>query len=884
MMVEWSARILRLRTRFLSAPAYWRARRRLTRVRAQSALAATRTRTEIAEWRTMGWLLVTSFGRVIAMVVTPVTLVVCTQSLGTVLAALAVRWPWLPGWLSTAMTWLGKGPSIASYQPVVGPALSVAGLLAGAYFATVTFVMSTTYKDATAGVRALVTRLPAGRMYTLLFIQVVLFGLVLLALPMIGRVPNWCSLSVLAALGAVFLLSFGRLRNQLFGLLEPVRLLAVVHDDLRRLITQASKQTGTDSSGLRARTAGARTEQSLRLLRDLCHLIREREHSRDDVPAEYAGVDPRTVSAARTVVRVWLLYAQRKHLLTMRPGWSPPSGRHQDWLLAADHELSIALGTSTALYTDQTTDPLWLERHLARSLAELLAGRDVPRLASILVEVDDPVRMLMAAGMFAEAQLWMETIVVPARTASSSALEGTSQNATSEGSGDGLTKPDTSAWYSHVHNLVDLVGLAYVNSVLGLRDYAHQLTVEFPHWMIDQALGRHPRRLGPAPVKLLTNVGDALRFEQTVERRRITSHNNIAQLVALAIATETFDEVTALMSRLEDELWPWADRLAAGHTWPAGAALGRVYESLNKFTLLLESASRLFELCQTVHRDVDDRWPDLDVRDLQSRRNALRARLRIPTVALAASVDAVMTPGRPDVFGWAFQRGHQDLLDDVLAEQPSPANQTLQRLRHLLTATDRATERLQTTVHRQHYSVLNSVWSEPMLMLMQVSGIALIMARLDPAHPAFQPFATVWGELLDADARHTLGVALGASISDDGYFALSPGKISRTGRQQQTLAVLRERASLTHGGRSGLAATPVADDRFVAIMRHIGYNEFEDVFIAAWLIPEARRRGAVPEDELGPKLSSLIDALANSAGDERDRTKSGHEEEQDPQP
>ena len=823
----------------------------------------------------MVWLLAKSFGRVGVTVVVAVALVASAQGLGTYLKDTVARWALVPTWLSAVASWLGKPPPPGmNYQAIVVAALAVTGTLAGVYFATVAFVVSTTYKDATLGVRDLVTRLPGGRVYASVYVQAVLFGLITLTLPMTGREPNRLSLCVVTVLGGFVVSSFGRLRTQLYGLLEPVRLLPVVQSDLARWTAQASRLVGRDPTGLRTRLCRARTLQSLLALRDLCYLIRDRERTAANVPAEYAGTDPRVLSAARYVLAVWLQYARRKQVLVQLSGWCFQRVRHKDWLLASDSEVGIALATATTLQATATDDALWVERHLAEILSELFGGREVPQLASILGGLDDPVRELMSHGMFAESRLWTEVVVAPARTATTQPVTNTAAGEASTQTRTGSAPANTPGSEGHLYNVVDFVALAYTQAVLGLYDYAYALTTDFPHWVVAQARGKSARNLGPLPAELLGHLRDGLRFEKAVEGRRVTSDANIKQLVARAVATEAIDEAATLMATFEDDFWSWASRVGDGYTPAAGAALSRLDEALNKWDQLLSALSTLFEQCEAVHRDVDDQWPDLSLDGLAIRRAALQDRLRAPIAKVATHVDVYMNPDRPDMFGWAFYRAHQDLLEDVLSDRTPIRADLEERLRGLVFATDRARGRLHATVRRQHYRVLGSFWSEPVLMLLQLSGVALVTGLARQRSDLLDVFDRVWGALLDANAQQVLDVALGALVMDDAFFGLSPGKINRSTRHQQVMAALEDmgvsRDDIEYGDFE--ESHPDSSTRLAAMLRYVAYGDFEDVFVAAWIVPAARRRGAeLPDDGLGTRLTELIEALADATQDETRR-------------
>jgi hypothetical protein len=874
-----SVRMLSWRVRTLSTPRYWRVRSRLTNLRGASAFAIAQSGSYVRESRSTAWLLAKSFGHVGAAVALAIAIVASAQVLGTYLQNTVANWPWLPTWLSVTASWFGKPPPPGmNYQAIVAAALAVTGTLAGVYFATVAFVVSTTYKDATSEVRALVTRLPGGRVYATVFVQAVLFGLITLMLPMIGRQPNRLSLCIVTVLGGFVVLSFGRLRTQLYGLLEPVGLLPMVQRDLNQLTAQASRLVGRDPTGIRTRLSRARTFQSLRTLRDLCYLIRDRERRTENVPAEYAGTDPRVLHASQYVLAIWLQYARRKQVLVQLTDWCPQRISHKDWLLASNSEVGIALATATTLQAGATNDLLWVERQLAEVLRELLGGREVPQLGSILGSLDDPVRGLVSLGMFAESRLWLEAVVSPARAASMAATPAPSADAaageTSKQTKTRSTSEDMSASAGHFYNLVDLIALAYIQAVLGLHDYAGALTTDFPEWMVAQARGKGTRNLSPLPAALLKNLRDGLSFELAVEGRQVTSDANIMQLVAFGIATEAIDEATALLAVFEDDFWPWASHVVDRDTPAAGAALSRMDEALRKWDLALSALSTLFDQCEAVHRDVDDRWPDLSLDGLAARLATLRVGLRVPIAKIATRVDVDVDPDRPDVFGWAFYRTHQDLLEDVLSDRTPVQADLEERLHGLLAATDRASGRLRATVRRQHDRVLGAVWSEPLLMLLQLSGVALVTGLVRQKSDLLDVFERAWARLLDADSQHVLDVASAALAADDALFALSTGKINRSNRHLQATSALEElgvsRDAIEDGDLGG--SHPELSTRLAAMLRYVAYGDFEDVFMAAWLVPEARRRGAtLSNGSLGPRLSGLIATLADAAADENSR-------------
>lgn len=813
----------------------------------------------------MSWTALGLLGRVVFATIVAVALVSAGQRIGSVLKDVVAEWEWLPGWLSSAARWCGGlPPPTLNVQGIVAAALAVTGTLAGVYFATVAFVVSTAYKDTTARVRALVTRLPGGRVYARVYVQAVLSGLIVLMMPTVGRQPNHLVLVIVALLGGFVVLSFGRLRTQLYDLLEPQRLLPIVGEDLARSTTPAPR-SGSGESDTQILLRRSRTLASLQTLSDICALIRSREKDITNVAAEYAAADPRSRIAARYLSSQWLAYGHTKRDLLATPGWCVASHEHKDWLLADAMEVGVALSTSTTLPATPTEDPLWVERRLAAIVGELLSGRSIAELASLLDALDDPVRELTRRGLFDEARLWMATVAAPVMAEVERALTSTvspAAAATDTATGNEPSSPATGTELV-LANLVDFVMRTHVQALLGLYDHVVALTDDFPHWTVLQTTGKRARNLGPVSARSSRQIQDALDFEQSVEGRRITSDANIAQLMARAIATEIIDEATQLMAVFDEDLWPWVRRVGDSPTPAAGAALSRMDEAIAKWRHPLAAMAELFTQCEAAHRETDDAWPDLALHDLHRRRQMLHDGLRTPIAVLAAQADARTRSDRPDMFGWAFQRSYQDLFDDVVSDRS--VVDLDRRLLALFVATDSARARLQSSVRRHHPSVLAAVWSEPLSMLLQLSGAAMTIGLVNEHdQQRLAGFDIAWERVLDADAQRILDLCLETIVHNQRVLGMSPGLLAQTSRHRRVVEALQARGfrseDLQFGEPDSLGGE--SNPRLALILSRLQLAQLSELFVAAWLLPQSVQRGAIPTlDHVGSRLASLIDAF-----------------------
>lgn len=851
-----------LHVRAMSTDRFWTVRRQVELFQSNVGGAGAKAGQHGRQGRAMVRILVLAVLRACFALGIAVATVAVTQQMGHLASDRVPTWSWTPDWLDKVARWLNKKPPAGvNHQAVVTAALGVVGTLVGVYFATVTFVVSTTYRDATPRLRGLVTRMPQGRAYTFVYTQAVLLAIATLLLPVFGREPNRLTLSVLVVGGAVVITAFGRLRTQLYELLEPSRLLRAVHRDQVRWLKYAQHRLSA-TRPWRVQTARAGVIEALLTFEDLCRLIRSREQPSTATQVEYASVDPRTQTAMTCLSRLWLSYAARKATIVSLPGWCSKRPRHKDWLTASSFEVGIAVSTATGLQAEWVDDPLWLERYLNSAAAQLLGGRTVSEYSNLLSHNDDIVRRLTGLGLFDEVRLWLDDVVL-----SGIDLVDASLKAADASDPTTVFKPRA---FAHEFNAVDVIMLSFLQVSLGLYDYAAAMRHDFPNWVGQHARGKRVRPAGPRLRELIFSIEDGLKFEHSAEGRFITSDANLQQLVARTVSAELIDELTQLVDTIEDTLAPWTARLSEIPTQPGAAAVSRLNELLHKnIEVLLPEFKNCFDACERVHRDVDDGWPNLDLDALRSRLVRQQQLLRLPIARLASRTDADLDPDRPDTFGWAFHQAHKDALDDVLSAASIDGFDD--RLLQLVAATDRAGSRLHGATRRTHASVANSFRSEPLLMLLQLSGVAYAQSLFAPAAPTFDSFERLWNRLLDDDPQRVLNAAIGAILADDDLWAISAGKVVRTDRSMQAMRQIESLDTVDlhfdYDPEDGSGTfTPLR----AAIASHLSIaSDFEDTFVAAWLVPVAKQRGAVVPEALIPqgRLGSLIDRLAELQDD-----------------
>ncbi|GAC1532136.1 MAG: hypothetical protein NVS3B1_25640 [Marmoricola sp.] len=585
-----------------------------------------------------------------------------------------------------------------------------------------------------------------------------------------------------------------------------------------------------------------------------------------------ASFDPRVKDALTEIGTLWLNYANRKSAASSLPDWNPTRQTSKDWFLASDSELGIALASGTTLMADEVVDNLWLERVLAGFVTRLMTGRSLRSLENVLTAPPNLTAALAALGQFEEMRMWRAAVIFPA-------MREVTEYASDVGSislavGPAEVSPPHFSLHGHfgrpseasAHNLADLVVYDAVAAVLGLRSYADRVRVWLPS--APRAVTGRPKypHLGSLGLGALANARKAIRTEKLIEGKRLTPDSAVTQLAARVMATQVIDELEQVRAFSEDELWPWILTVGRSKSLAAGAVLSRGVELSARHENAIASLEELLAVCESVHLDSDDRWPNTDLSEIAAKIRGLQAQLELPTAQLAATVDATPDHDRPDHFGWAYYRAHEDLLARVLKREPGDPREYASKVALLYWSGDLATRRLVASVRRHDQSVVNAYVCEPYTRFLQLSGIALLLATIDDRMDIFEPFEKVWRHRIGTapEASATLGRAAATIASTRNFFAITPGAILRQGIEMQAKKVLGDLGVpagdfdyMSFGPPDVAAPAPTLTPRARRLLRGTRTAHFEGMFYAQWLRPEALGAGASAPVELEKTLPGL---------------------------
>lgn len=867
-----TSRLLPLKLRATESRHYWRLRSQIQAVSTRIASARIAARSRISDFSSLVRIASCALAKSLLRILPPLLVLALTQSV-VHLHRTAPRWlRAFPNWVNRSLEWI-TSPVAGTFDAAALPtaAVGVAGVFVAVYFATVTFVVSTTYKDATRNLRDQIVRQPESGWYAHFFTQAVVYVALALALPVADRTATHLTLVLAALSGALVVLSFGRIWITLFVSLEPTSLFPTIRRDLNRWVHRAHKLgIRKNPSTTAVRRAKERIRDKLETLNDLVTLILDREYERAADRGIAASFDPRLRVVVRNLLMIWQAYAARKHTIRTLPEWSPTRTQAKDWFLSSHSEVSVALATGTTLTGSEVVDDLWYEREVADIIERLLDGRDVRSVESVLREMPPLSRVLGSHGQFDELRLWLTaTTFGPMATVTKYATARgpvTPVTASGHGQRSQLSRAEHFALpgEASAHNLVDFVLLEALSACLGYIDYFQRIESSLPD--IGPNAVNDTKRVvaGKVVVQIVNGLREALATETSIEGERVTPDNALTDQVARVLATESIDEIEQFLTYLETELWPWVIEVGGSKSWAGGAALSRATELTQKLGTMLRLARRLLDSCERAHIEKDDRWPDTDTSKAMERARLLGARLELPVARLATAVDSAPDSDRPDHFGWAYYRAHENVLRRVLSREPGEPTELREEVGLLYWAGDLATQRLSSTVRRHDQGLINSYVSEPYLRFLQLCGIALVLSEVAAMPALFQPFESLWVELLGDTNRANLLLERAAATlaSGSGFFGLTPGGIERSNIEMRAhdtleqLGVPRDLIDFGGLGRGSGGGASLSDEA-KRLLRAAQSSNFEGMFYARWLRPRAVAAGAAVPTELERYLHLL---------------------------
>jgi hypothetical protein len=313
------------------------------------------------------------------------------------------------------------------------------------------------------------------------------------------------------------------------------------------------------------------------------------------------------------------------------------------------------------------------------------------------------------------------------------------------------------------------------------------------------------------------------------------------------------NELEAVLTNIEQEVFPWTERIIELNKVAGTAALSRLDEAAHKLAVQMEDASQLLGRCNELHKDTDDRWPSTDLSPMRARLNALQKHCRRKIVEFAPEVPTALSDDAPDGFGWAYLNSVDAVLDMITELDENGLNHCSL---YLAKASAKAWNRLAMRVGPNDLIVRAHFVSEPLVTLAQLSGIALVVARLRRRSGIYAPFSASWDKLVEADPQWANRLVLGLQADED-LLAISSHKIARIRRER----IVADRLKIGHRNLlSNFEDRESTDDWNGSVIDHLGFWSYQDLFFVEYFL--SRRSNLVNVSLVPERLLDIRQRLA----------------------
>lgn len=744
-------------------------------------------------------------------------------------AAIVAALEAIAGSLTHVLHWgtLFEPVSADSYGGFVAAAVGAEAAFLALFFTTVGVIASTTYSRVPGEVRSLFVRERTSLIYVWNVAAALLVGIALLIMPVVThRSPYGLTVAVFALLTAFSVLSLVLLGTQLFNFFDLSTLSRSLPRRFRHGVESASAAGKTVPAEAQQQAAHDRAADSLRIYGQLSELIASRDVAEAEAPERIAF----------ELLGCWATASAFKPTIPTESKWYSLAVAHPNWLTMDHSRLSLALTTSAGVQPTFSPDPLWVEREIARCLGLLLptlaTPAEWPRAIRVVDEINTLVFYLAARLQIEEAQLLLRTAV--------GFLEGVANGDLIISDASKLATSDQ--WQVARMAAAERATLGYIQYWLGLIRPFEGIDPQRLGTSFDEAVAtpQGPYKAGAprALLDLLEDIADGVAFEQRTEHERVTPSWWVHHLAARTLLNVLVQAVRAFFEVVQaDVITP----LLADTESPAELITVRIFDAL-------ELAHKLGFHLRTAHLAVtaldsmrhapsnDELWPDVSLPDEVPRQIEEQLYRKLAEVTLQLGSDPHDTT-RPDLFGQGYKRLFDATFHAILGRHADLARQLFPSF---VSLADRARSRLIDDLAGHRVRDQAIFGTEPLVDMMELSGLALLMSEVDPATGIWADVRAFWDQMLSSATGPMLAAQFAAVLSvHANLFAITSGGIGRTDRQMALARVLAERGLVSREEMWGEPPSPKPESPIIAAFApwDIGgiHEDLADLFVVEYL-------------------------------------------------
>lgn len=789
---------------------HWRQldRRRRRRLWLSRAWVAVRDRR--AQLRQDGRVLAGLVGGVLGAILGTAALVTGVEALATAVSHV-LHW----GTLFTPVT-------PGSYGAFVGVAVGAEAAFLALFFTTVGVIASTAYARVPGEIRGLFVRERTSLIYVWNVAVALLVGLALLTMPLVAhRSPHGLTVLMFAVLTAFSVLSLVVLGTRLFNFFDLSTLSLPLRHRFARAVASASAAGRSVPGEAQQQAAHDRAAMALRIYGQLTDLIEKRDVSEANAPQRIA----------LELLDCWYSASALKPAIPATSKWFSLAPSHPNWLTMDHTQLSTALATNTGVQPAMTPDPLWAENTIARYLERLLLALstrdDWERAIWVVDGATELIFYLAARLQVDEARLLRRTVTTYLRGVAAMSEPG------GEGSG--------ARWELFRLAAADREVLIYTRFWLGLISSFEHADAQRLASSFDAAVEtvRGPYKAG-APRKLLElfeTIARGIEFERRTEHQTVTPGWWVHHMAARTLLQNLVTTIRAFLDEVRAEL---IEPLIADTNTDAALVTIRILDSLelvHKLTAHLGTAHQAVAVLGALRHapTSDERWPDGSLPDDAPPLLAEQLYLKLGQVALQLGHDSHDST-RPDLFGQSYRQ----LFDATFRAILDGRNDLARQLFPIAIAmADRARTRLSSDLAAERVRDQVIFGSEPLLDMMEFSGLALLMSELDA--PGIWPDVRVlWDGIFSNGTAPALAAHLSAVLSaHENLFAITPDSVGRTERKMALARLMRERGIVSRAGMWGEPPAPEPESPIVGVFAPWDHGviqpDLADLFVVRYL-------------------------------------------------
>lgn len=647
---------------------------------------------------------------------------------------------WPPSWPRLPLAIRDPGAFTDQVAAIVG----LSGTLLGLYFAALSLVVSSTYKDVPADLREAMIRDRTGALYIRLIALACAGGLLILGATVLGwpvGVTNHVML-VIAAAGGVF--GFVGLGIRSFAFFDPTQLTQPLEHRIVDAVRSATPEgfRWQDPSFQQAYLRNA--ESALRSYQNIA-----------SAAAETVQVDRRRlVDLAGRALALLQIYAEDKPLIPLESAWFRRKTRHRSWLTADLSSIEMAMKMDQVLPFDEAPDHFWFEEELERVLITvvngLLARGELEHAYQVGTLALQTIASLTERLQIEEAARLHRELLTLARV---EARRPARNDELPQARLRRLAAIDD--FSGGIRSMVVSLGIAAERITPGqVTELARVAATERPGAPIGRPV--------PEPTRAaLSDLRRRISFEIAVEGKRVTPDWYLAEVVARSYARYLKATLENLLEELEDWYGPEARALLAEgqtdfavHTIQTGLGL------CGLFVHHAESVRAAVERLASIQRALlDEAWPVVEIEGTYGRLTRIREQL-LETLADSVSrlPKGVPTGDLPDTTGYAFTVLAQESYNALATGNHAIFRKLYPALLELWLTMD---QRLRIELADHSVETRLVLEGDLIMDLLELSGFAMVFDQLDGGE-VWAVVEAAWGKLLagSADPAYTLNFIL----------------------------------------------------------------------------------------------------------------------------